>query len=54
MIRTRVVVPVNNCFQTEASVAAKDFKPKDLELKTSNILTCIHLTLAHQQEPILS
>lgn len=46
---------MNNGFHSEISVADKDFKPKDLELKTifltfSNIYI---LTMAHQYETIL-
>lgn len=47
---------MNSCFQTEASIAEKDFKLKDLELKTIylfNILTYIHLTWYNQYGPIL-
>lgn len=44
---------MNNCFQTEASIAEKDFKLKDLELKTI-FLTFSHTSyIAHQYGPIL-
>lgn len=46
---------MNDCFQIEASVADKLFKPKDLELKTI-FLTFLYIYtfyMAHKYEPTL-